>query len=312
MVTGQGIPGYRATFGLEQAQQAKEFTLEEIRSEPPANVVWPGDQPELTFRLANKTDHAIKSDGHWELIQYGTKSKPNDVWEPDLFKIGDTVSIPVKLEIPAGSAIEISVKPPMPDHFGGFALVLDAGPLGRAFGATLARVPKADPDRAQYPTYALDMPWPHEISTQTYKLFERLGIKGCRHGIGYFPTTLPDFKERWAKMGRELREMQEHNIAVMVTIGEGGAPMPLGQPRPWLKEDGTMIENIKEDYAWMPECDSDFEKWCKMLALEFGWPKGPVNAVELWNEPWEAVSISGWGADIPRFREMYEHMARGV
>ena len=44
----------------------------------------------------------------------------------------------------------------------------------------------------------------------------------------------------------------------------------------------------------------------------YGWPKGPINAVELWNEPWEGVSISGWGADIPRYREMYTAMAQAV
>ena len=34
--------------------------------------------------------------------------------------------------------------------------------------------------------------------------------------------------------------------------------------------------------------------------------------MELWNEPWEGVSISGWGADIPRFREIYTAMAQAV
>ena len=43
-----------------------------------------------------------------------------------------------------------------------------------------------------------------------------------------------------------------------------------------------------------------------------GWPKGPVNAVELWNEPWEGITISGWGADMLRYREIYTAMAQGV
>lgn len=34
--------------------------------------------------------------------------------------------------------------------------------------------------------------------------------------------------------------------------------------------------------------------------------------MELWNEPWEGISISGWGADIPRYRNIYRHMADGV
>jgi len=37
-----------------------------------------------------------------------------------------------------------------------------------------------------------------------------------------------------------------------------------------------------------------------------------INAVELCNEPWEGFSISGWGADLPRYRELYERRAVGV
>ena len=311
MVTGHSIPGFRAAFGLEE-RQPRDITLEELNSSPPANVLHPGDPAEFTFKLVNKSPAALSLEGRWDLIQYGTKSRPGDVWVPDLFKIADSDSTPVKIECAAGQAIEVKVKPAVPERFGGYALVLDLGPHGRLFGAPLVRVPAPAAGRVQFPTYAMDMPWPHEISPQTFKLFQRLGVTGCRHGIGYYPTTGPEFKQRWERIRRELREMQEHNIAVMVTLGEGGAPQPLGGSRPWLKDDGTMMENVKEDYAWLPEYDTDFEEFCQRLTTEFGWPKGPVNAIELWNEPWESVSISGWGADILRFREMYEHMARGI
>jgi hypothetical protein len=48
------------------------------------------------------------------------------------------------------------------------------------------------------------------------------------------------------------------------------------------------------------------------ISSQYGWPKGNLNAVELWNEPWESVSISGWQADIPRYQEIFTHMAQGV
>ncbi len=312
MVTGSSIPGFRTTFGLEQAQVAKGFVLEELQSKPPANILHPGEQPVFRFKLANQTGEALALDAHWELIQYGTKSRPGDVWVPDMFKIADCGRASVNIVCEAGKAVELTAQPTVPAPFGGYALVLDLGPRGRLFGAPFVRVPAPDPGRVQFPTYALDMPWPHEISVETYRLFQRLGIKGCRHGLGYYPTTMPEFGERWERLQRELKAMQDHDITVMVTIGEGGAPMPLGQSRPWLQDDGTMIENVKEDYAWLPAWDPDFTQWCHKLAAELGWPKGPVNAVELWNEPWEGVSISGWGADCLRFRELYEAMARGT
>ena len=66
------------------------------------------------------------------------------------------------------------------------------------------------------------------------------------------------------------------------------------------------------DCAWLPSADADFRKYMTDVCSRWGWPRGPVNAVELWNEPWEGISISGWGADMPRYREMYTAMAEGV
>jgi len=48
------------------------------------------------------------------------------------------------------------------------------------------------------------------------------------------------------------------------------------------------------------------------VALQFGWPKGPVNAIKLWNEPWEGISIACWGADMLRFREISDVMIEAV
>ena len=312
MVTGRNIPGFRAAFGLAERGEVREVTVEQLGSTPPANILHPGESLELQFKLTNKSGEALDLEGRWDVIRYGTKSRPGDVWVPDLFKIADVGSSPVRVECAVGKAVVVTVRAVVPETFGCYAAVLDLGPRGRLFAAPFVRVPAPDPGRVQFPTYALDMPWPHEISVQTFKLFQRLGIKGCRHGLGYYPATQPESADRWKRIQRELQEMQEHDITVMVTIGEGGAPPPRGRPRPWLKEDGTMLENVKEDYAWLPAWDADFQQWCHQLAATHGWPKGPVNAVELWNEPWEGVSISGWGADTLRFREMYEHMARGT
>ena len=46
-------------------------------------------------------------------------------------------------------------------------------------------------------------------------------------------------------------------------------------------------------------------KWVAKIVGMFGYPKGPVNAVELWNEPWDGVSIPVKGADMLRYREIY-------
>jgi hypothetical protein len=58
--------------------------------------------------------------------------------------------------------------------------------------------------------------------------------------------------------------------------------------------------------------DKDFQNQCTALAKQYGWPRGPVTGMSLWNEPWEGLSISGWGADMIRYREIFTSMARGV
>ncbi|MEB0161049.1 hypothetical protein, partial [Pseudomonas sp. AH2 (2023)] len=74
----------------------------------------------------------------------------------------------------------------------------------------------------------------------------------------------------------------------------------------------NILLNTKSDMASLPETDGQFREWMKAMALRYGYPRGPVNAVELWNEPWEGITISGWGADLPRYRELYKAMALGV
>ncbi|MCS3284031.1 hypothetical protein NXV73_18535 [Bacteroides salyersiae] len=73
-----------------------------------------------------------------------------------------------------------------------------------------------------------------------------------------------------------------------------------------------MFLRSKQDYAWLPDLDKDFTAFVKTICMKHGWPDGPVTAVSLWNEPWEGTSISGWQADMLRYREIYKAMAEAV
>jgi hypothetical protein len=108
-----------------------------------------------------------------------------------------------------------------------------------------------------------------------------------------------------------MRQLQKSNITVMLMVGASPVPAPLGRPRPHLTEDGTMTSS-KSDMAWLPEYDPQFSVWVRQVCEKYGWPKGPLTAFNLWNEPWEGLSISGWGADMLRYREIYKAMADGV
>lgn len=312
MVTGDDMPGYDAVFGLAAAQQAKNYSVIQLRSSAGANVLWPGETPSFTFRLTNKTAQSIQTTGRVEVIQYRTRVNTGDIWVPHVLKIADIGSVPVKVDLPANGSANVTIKPIIPAKFGGYALIFDLGSNGREFGAAIARTLPADPGKVRLPTFALDMPRSAKMSDKVTLTFQKLGTKASRMEVSYTPTTSPNFDRDLAKLTQHLKWAQDNNISVMLTVGAGSAPQPLERGRPWLNDDNSMKENVKEDLAWLPSYDEDFQKWIKLVASRFGWPKGPVNAIELWNEPWEGVSISGWGADLPRYREIYEHMAKGI
>jgi hypothetical protein len=297
MVTGGGMTDFKKTFALS----AQREVVRQTGCSLGANVLWPGEQAEFTFFV--KPGAPLKGAVRVDVVQYGTRAAQGDIWKPIVFKIADTSTTSVNVDLPAEGGF-VKVKPRIGDKLGGYALVLDLGEKGRAFGAACVRVARAEPGRERLPTYALDLPWPHERTPFVYQTFKRLGIKGARVEGGY--GSIGEAHVDWA---------MENDIALMLCVGAANTPekeMPLGRGRPWLNADGSMKENVKEDLAWLPSFDPEFKRYVKDVVKKHGWPKGPINAVELWNEPWEGVSISGWAADIPRYREMFTAMAQGA
>jgi hypothetical protein len=313
MVSGADMPGFNETFGLGLLQKSKDLEVIQIGCSAGPNILQPGDKLVFTFRFTNKTDQEIKAPGHVEVIRYETSVPSGDIWTPHVRKIALEGAAPVNIDIPAKGTQDLTLASPVKTGpYGGLGLVFDFGKEGRLFGAAIARVMKPDEGRIRLPVLTLDMPWPFQMSDKVTQLFKKLGIKGCRMGASYTPTTSPNLESDLAELGKFLKWCQENDIAVMLTVGAGSAPQPLGRGRPWLNDDNSMKQGVKEDLAWLPSYDSDFEKWVKLVCTRWGWPKGPVNALELWNEPWEGVSISGWGADMIRYRDLYERMAKGV
>ncbi|MDE1163382.1 MAG: hypothetical protein PW792_15775 [Acidobacteriaceae bacterium] len=314
MVTGARMPGYAEAFSLSKDSG---FTVQELAVTTPsgtmANVLTGTEQPTLTL-LVHNSGKAFEGTAYLRVVHYRTSVPAGDVWKPHVYRMDEEPGIPVELHLHGGGEERVTVEPKIPAGYGGYALVLDVPERGRTFAATMARVISPDAGRVQFPTYALDTDWPQNMNEGVYVLMQKLGIKGVRTGAGFNVPGDPEFKTEQARLERELGWAQKHDVTVMLTLGCGAmhSPIqPLGMPRPWLSPEGVM-QKTKADIAWMPQFDGAFQKWTEDLATQYGWPKGNLNAVELWNEPWESISISGWGADIPRYREMYAHMAEGV
>ena len=321
MVTGPSMPGFAETFDLPKTGQGEDFTVQEIAvrtlggksASSMVNVLWPGEEAEITLRFTNKTETKLQSAGQLRVVRYGTSVPEGDIWAPHVFKIAEEGSSPIALDLPPKGFQDVVVRPPIGRLFGGYALIVHLEGHGSVFAATFARTVTPDSGRVQFPTYALDTTSDDQMNEGVFALFEKLGVKGMRMGGPYEPKSEPGFQPSMDRLDHYMRWAKQHDVTVMLTIGDGDdwTDQPLHRPRPWLSPDMKMLDT-KDDRAWLPSYDADFQKWTEGVATKYGWPRGNLNAVELWNEPWEAVSISGWGADIPRYREMFTHMAEGV
>jgi len=307
MVTGRDMTDFRPAFGLDHNPPGAIYEASLVRSSVSSNILWPGDRPSFTIKIENQSDQPLQVKGSVEVVAYGTKGKPGDVWVPTVYKISDAGAVPISVDASPKGSSEITISPEIPARFGAYALVADLGPkYGRRFIVSCVRTFKPSGERVQYPALSLDDLGPDTLG--------RLGVHAIRWGLSYKPTTAPDFEKWYAEQGAELKKLQDSGITVlaMAAVGElGGAYQPLGRGRPWLDDNTTMID-AKEDYAWLPSYDPDFRKFIARFCKDYGWPKGPITACSLWNEPWEGVSISGWGADMLRYREIYTAMYQGV
>lgn len=301
---------FAAAWGVNPAHAKKRFSSDGsvqvylVQSSIPANILWPGDKVAFTLQFTNLTDQPLKAKGKAWLIQYEVFTYPDDVFHIGVRKVADISQAPFEVSLDPKGWQDIVLTPDIPEKLGGYALILELEGHDRLFGATCVRTPKPDPKPRQFYRLTMDM---GEIAA-----LSRLGATVNRVGIGYAPTTDKNFEEWYARETKYLKELKEAGLPVCIEFG-GGAfrhpNQPLGRERPWLNDRAMMLDT-KFDLAWLPSWDADFKKFVKKFCVEFGWPKGPVNAIKLWNEPWNGISISGWGADDERYREIYTVMGQ--
>ncbi len=305
---------YVNAWGVDPEQQHADFGENEnlrvklIKTNIPANILWPGDRAELVFQFENLTDAPLVLEGVYDLDHQAARNMGlGGLGKTRILKIGDVAEIPLKVYLPPKGYKHVTIKPTIPETFGGYVIIVDIRDQGRFFGAGLARVRKNVFPKTLYRRYTMDA---HSIDQM-----KRLAAYPNRQGINWKSMQDDDFDE-WYKKDRRiqrLREFQQADMTVTVEFGIGGGKerMALGMWRPHLDENNVM-KRTKCDIAWMPQYDKEFEEFVYKLCCDFGYPKGPINGVMLWNEPWEGMSISGWGADMIRYREIYKAMAQAV
>lgn len=294
---------YAECFGLDPKAKAA-FRVTMLSSTAPGNVFHPGESLQFTFQLENLGDQPLATTGRVEVIRYAQATFEGDQWYPDLVRLETHAPLALAVHLPGKGWTNLTLAPPAPETKGGYGLVVDLGSSGRAYLTSFVRTFRPTLERIQYPKQSLEeMP---------AAILERLGVQAIRWGVAYHKSGSPEDQRQWERIRRELKEFHDHKVTVVAEVGTGHQGQPLGRGRPHLDEQGFMKEREKEDLAWLPEFDADYEAFCSKLVTEFGWPKGPITAIKLWNEPWEGLSISGWGADMLRYRELFKRMGDAV
>ena len=298
-----GMHRFRECFGLSADAKPPVYRVTMLEANAPGNVFHDGEQPRLTFQIENLTDRPIKTRGRIDVLRYAQSAQEGDQWRPLLRKLEDLPPVAIEVDIAPRGWRNLTIEPRTPATRGGYALVLDLGLLGRSYLTSYVRTFKPDLQRVQYPRQSLEEMPP--------AILARLGVQAVRWGISYEPTDSRRCAELWAEIREELKDYHAQRVTVVAEVGAGSAEQPLGRGRPHLNDKGVMIGG-KEDLVWLPKCDEDYQKFVYRLVSEFGWPRGPITAIKLWNKPWEGLSISGWGADMLRYRELHRLMGEAV
>lgn len=294
---------YEEVFGVVNGLRHYDFDVLACEASQWANVFHPGDSIRFRLQFVNNSGRPVDTLASLRVIHYGTEGRQGDLWVPQIKAIGAERVYTAPVRMDAGGYCNITLDIDEPDVYGGYAVVADLGNLGRRLATAFVYAVEPRVEPMQYPRQALDDLGPDYL--------DRVGVRAIRHGIGYMPTTAGGYRKFMEDVDKRMKEYHAHGVTMLLMIGEGGALMPLGTPRPHLDDDGHMLRT-KQDYVWLPALDDDFKAFVKDICLNYGWPRGPVTAVSLWNEPWEGISISGWQADMPRYREIYKKMAEAV
>ena len=298
------MPGYYEALGLDPDRRDYDYELINFRSNAPGNVFFPGEQPELAVQIRNRSDRELVLAGNWELLRWDSRQIPGEMWSAVMSRRELVEKIPAHYRIAPGGYVDVTLKPRLPERFGGYALVLNPGPeAGVRFLTSICRILRNESRPIQFPRQAGEFFEPAAM--------KRVGLQAVRFGVPFKLAGTKGREELMASLDRTFRAMQENHVAATLEIGTGGEGFVMGVPRPHLDENGIM-QQTKADWVWHPQYDEDYRNFVYELVARYGWPKGPVNGIMLWNEPWEGISISGWGADMIRYRDLYRIMAEAT
>lgn len=263
--------------------------VHEIATSATDDILYPGNQPTFTFQITNSNDRQVDASGKVEVIRYQLKTLDKDFFSYEIVNLGIVSTTPVRIHVREHSFANITVTPTVSGLFGGYAIIMDLGPYGRHLADLCIRTMRHTAMPEPFPVFTLDERDP--------ALLDAIGVHAIRSGLDFKRPSDTDYAQWVTDLGVRLRELQKHHITVMEVIGSGDGPLALGQWTHHLDVKGEMVGDYNGT-TWMPSADPDLTAQVHDVLSRYGWPKGPITAVCLYNEPWEGGGISGWMSDM--------------
>ena len=300
-----------AAWGINPAFAKSEYTASEnarivLRSSSlPANVMWAGDVARFDIQIQNRTNKAIAGDAQVRVIQYGTRCPGEDVFEITFFKITEGKAVTQPVNVPANGYQNVSLLPSVPELNGGYVLVIDLPGQERLLVAPFIRTFKNVRPIAPFTFLTIDN-CPGILASR---------INAAPNRVGMAFKEAKDFERYFESKSAMFEEYKKYGVCVSLEFGHEtdmqGPLQPLGQARPFLNAKNEMID-MAFDICQIPAIDAEATRQTAIILKKYGYPRGPITSVKLWNEPWEGGSIAGWGADMLRYRDLFSAMARGA
>jgi hypothetical protein len=301
---------FKTAWGVDPADFANRFnrigdlTVVMTASSLPTNILHPGETVTCTVRFQQPVTAPRTRTLDLILLAYEFRTPGEDYFQVEPIPLGEVDRQRVTVSFTADGTQTIRVTPTVPERFGGYALLAEDQEGRRALIGGITRVlknpPVTDPDQR----LTIDL---HHVPT-----CQRLGVTTNRLGGSPRTPAMADREGYYAGKRAELDKFAAAKLPIIFEFGHDcpldGAMQPMGQRRPHLDAQGKMVEGHLFDGAWLPSADGEFRDMVRWILRDYGWPKGPVRAVKLWNEPWEGASIAAWGADMLRFRELTDIM----
>jgi hypothetical protein len=187
MKTGEAMQAFEEVFDVELSQRGYPFEANLVECDVPGKILWPGEQPRLTFAIRNNLDRVINTQGRIHVIRYGTKGIAGNIWLPELVRFEDVAGKSIEVDLEAGETTRIDYHPELPGTFGGYAFIVELAGHGRRVAATLARSVQVETEPQQYPAFSLDIKDP--------TILRRLGVQAIRMGSSYIRSDRDDYEQ---------------------------------------------------------------------------------------------------------------------